>query len=131
MKPIIIAIIGVILSSIVIFIIYKMRIGHLIGVHVFKFESVYDLAFKEDGSRKDALRKALSVFRTCPKLKKLNDSDCKRIVDVIGDVPDPKKVIRKMIMDMDSSKALVALRDENLLRDIAGIYKKQSKDETT
>ncbi|PIV85005.1 MAG: hypothetical protein COW52_04550 [Nitrospirae bacterium CG17_big_fil_post_rev_8_21_14_2_50_50_9] len=64
-------------------------------------------------------------------MKKLNDSDCKRIVDVIGDVPDPKKVIRKMIMDMDSSKALVALRDENLLRDIAGIYKKQSKDETT
>jgi len=108
-----------------------MRIGHLIGVHVFKFESVYDLAFKEHGSRKDALRKALSVFGTCPKLKNLSESDFKRIVDVIGDVPDPKKVITKMIMDLDSSKALAALRDENLFRDIAAIYKKQSKDQST
>lgn len=131
MKPIIIATIGVIFSSIIIFIIFKMRIGHLIGVHVFKFESVYDLAFNEHGSRKDALRKALSVFRTCPKLKKLSENDCIRIVDVIGDVPEPKKVITKMITDLDSSKALAALRDENLLRDIAAIYKKQSKDKTT
>ena len=109
----------------VIFIIYKMRIGHLIGVHMFKFESVYDLYFKEHGARKDAFYEALLVFRTCPKPKNLSENDLKRIVDVIGDVPDPKKVIRKMIMDLDSSKALAALRDENLLRDIAAIYKKE------
>jgi hypothetical protein len=119
------------LSSIVIFIFYKMRIGHYIGVHVFKFESLYDLSFKEHGSRKDALRKALSVFRTCPKLKNLSERDLKRIVDIIGDVPDPKKVITKMFMDLDSNKALAALRDENLLRDIAAVYKKQSKDQST
>jgi hypothetical protein len=125
MNPIIVAIIGGVLLSIVLFIIYKMRIGHLIGVHVFKFGRIYDLSFEEHGSRKDALRKALSVFETCPKLKKLSERDRKLIVDVIGDVPDPKKVIIKIIMDMDSSKAIAALRNENLLRDIAAIYKKR------
>jgi hypothetical protein len=33
----------------------------------------------------------------------------------------------KMIMDLSCSKALAVLRDENLLRDIAAIYKEQPK----
>lgn len=64
-------------------------------------------------------------------MKNLSESDFNRIVDVIGDVPDPKKVIRKIIMDLDSSKAVAALRNENLLRDIATVYKKQSTDQST
>jgi hypothetical protein len=126
-----IAIIGAILAIFVIFIIYKMRIGHLIGFHVFIFESVYDSAFKEHGAQKDALHEALLVFRTCPKFNNLSENDFKQIVDIIGDLPDPKKIIVKMIMNFDSSKALAALRDENLLRDIAAIYKKQSKNQST
>jgi hypothetical protein len=127
----ILAILAAILVLFVLFMAYtahKMRSGHLIGVHVVKFEDVYDRALKAHGSRKDALREALLVLRTCPKLKELGDNDVKRIVDLVGELPDPKKIITAIIMEMDSSRALAALRDEKFLGDVAVLYNKQSKD---
>lgn len=119
--------IAVLVGIVVVWVIIKMRKGYLVGVYLRIFEWTYDEALAQSGSKQSALRIALDVFQRCPKLKRLSTQDKDRIAQFIGPVPDPKKVIRKVLLDATATKALEVLRNEAFLRDVAAVYSKTPK----
>ncbi len=118
-----VATMGIIVLLVVIFIVYKMRVGHLTGICLFEFERVYDVAIsKGDYSSESALYEALLVFQKCPVLKKLGNDDIKKVADILGNVSDPKKAIRDVVMNTSAKRALLALKNESFLMDLSKAY---------
>ena len=119
----------IITISIVFFIIYwicfRSKRDYIVGKYMFYFERIYDSILIESGSKKLALNEALKVFHDCPCLRELTIKDLYKIVIIVGDTPDPKRVIMKTLMVLDAEKALITLRDEKLLHEIAAIYKRE------
>lgn len=108
--------------SVATFLYANARRGHLIGVNLFKFEKLYDDILVKQGSKQIALKGALQIFKECPTLKKLSDDDIEKFVSIIGILPDPKNIVDKIVLRLDSAKALKAFRDEAFLREIALVY---------
>ena len=113
--------------SVATFLYVNARRGHLIGVKLFKFEELYDDILVKQGSKQIALKGALQIFKECPTLKKLSDDDIEKFVSIIGIVPDPKKIVNNIVLQLDSAKALKAFRDEAFLRKIASVYNRTNE----
>jgi len=118
MWPYVLLIVSLPFIAFFIYLLYRGRVGHLIGVHLFLFENAYDKYFRESGSSMSALREALNVFKGCPVLNRLTDSDYDRFAEIIGPIPEAKKIVTTIVFKLDSRKIVFAFRDENFLREI-------------
>lgn len=96
-----------------------MRRGHVIAVHLCKFENKYDEIFLETKSKEISLRDSMNVFRSCPGLCQLTNTDYERIVEILKVSLDPKKIISTIVLKMDSQTSLKALKNEELLTKMA------------
>lgn len=124
MKYIMVAL-GALLLSLIIFLVSRSIRGHRIAAHLLKFEGVYDDTYSETKSKELSLRNAMSVFRTCPILKQLTDSEHNRIVEILKESLDPKKVVDTIVLRMDSQKSLSAFRNDEFLNKMASAGKEQ------
>lgn len=119
---ILISILALLLLSFITYIIFNMRRGHRIAVHLYSFGGVYDSILSQTTSKELALESALAQFKTCPRFCHLTDEDIQFIVSILAPLPDPKKIIEKVVLQMDSKKAVKALKDRTFLEEIAKIY---------
>lgn len=103
------------------YLIYRARIGHLVAVHLFRFEAIYDKVFQETQSKEQALRHALPVFDVCPILNQLHDEDYDRIVDILKESPFPKNIINKIVLGFDTKTCLRAFKNDELLSKMAKV----------
>ena len=117
--------IGSIVLPIIGYLYYKWRMGLIISRYMILFGEKYDQVYRDKGRHDHALRIALEVFKTCPKLKELNEDDYDLIVRIIGDTTSPMHVMSKLIATIDSSHIVDDLRNEELLKEVADIYRKK------
>jgi hypothetical protein len=117
--------IGAVVLPIIGYLYYKWRMGLIISRHMILFGEKYDQVYRDKGRHDHALRIALEVFKTCPKLKELNEDDYDLIVRIIGDTNYPMHVMSKLITTIDSSHIVDDLRNEELLKEVADIYRKK------
>ena len=105
------------------YLVWRARVGHLIGVHLFLFEQAYDQCIHESKSKKTALRESLVVFRSCPRLNRITEAEFDMFSEIIGTVQDPKHVVKKLILGMASTKIIKTFRDPQFLEEVAVIYR--------
>ena len=115
--------IGSLFFLFILFLLYRMRLGHVVAIHQYRFEKKYEEILSNTGSKQKALRGALPVFRSCPILNRLTLDDYERITTLIKISPDPKKIIEKIVIKMDTKTSLLALRDDDFLSRLAAIKK--------
>lgn len=118
-----VVLIGLPVAIYAIYIVWRARVGNLIGVHLFLFEQAYDQCIHESKSKKTALRESLVVFRNCPRLNRITETEFDRFSEIIGPVEDPKHVVKELILGMVSTKIIKAFRDPQFLEEVAVIYR--------
>ena len=113
-----------ILLVIAAWVVVRMRRGYILGSALVLFERRYDDAYRELRSKRDALRQAFKVFAAAPKIRELRQDDIDAIVEIVGAADDPKRVIREIIVRLNASRALQALRNRGLVRELAAARSK-------
>ncbi|MFH0991815.1 MAG: hypothetical protein V1799_17545 [bacterium] len=121
--------ISVLLSSLVIYLIWHRWIGFAIAYHLYKFEALYFESFRKSGSTEYSLRHALSVFQGCPRLNKLSNEDFEKFIKILSTQKHPEQIVHKLLMTLNSSKIVLAFRDESLLIKLASM--ERNSDTTT
>jgi hypothetical protein len=117
-------VIAVIIAVVLFMVFRKARKGHKIGTHLFMFGNYYDDILNTTGSKEVALRQSLEVFKNCPGFDKLSDKDYDVFTKIIGPLPNPKNIVEKIILQLDSSRVVQVFRDENFLKKMASVYTK-------
>lgn len=65
-----------------------------------------------------ALRESLAVFKSCPRFNNtLTDSDLERFVSIIGPLHNPKNIVGKLVLKMQSTNAVLAFQNEKFLKE--------------
>jgi hypothetical protein len=113
------------LLALLAYVVWRVRLGHLIGVHLFLFEQAYDVFLRESGSTQLALRESLNVFKSCPRLNQLMDAELDRFSEIVGVLPDPKRIVNMIVLKLDSKQTLKAFRDESFLREVSAVYSRK------
>jgi hypothetical protein len=80
------------------------------------FEMIYDNDYEQTGSKEVALVNAFRIFSTCPRLKELTPTESRVAIKVLLAAPDPKFLINKIIMKLNSKTMLKAFRDTTFLK---------------
>jgi hypothetical protein len=107
----------------ILYVIYRMRIGHLVALHLYRFETIYDSVFQETQSIEKALSQSLPIFSGCPILNRLRQEDYERIVEILKKSPFPKKIIQSIVMGFDAKTILRSLQDTDFLSKMARVGK--------
>lgn len=113
--------IGIPILVFVSYMIYKMRIGHIVAVHLYRFEATYDKVFQDTHSKEQALRHSLPIFTRCPILNRLREEDYERIIDILKESQSPKKIIHTIVLKMDTKTSVLALKNTQLLSRMASV----------
>ena len=53
---------GVPVLAFICYLLYRMRVGHVVGAHLYRFETTYDKVFEETQSKELALKHSLITF---------------------------------------------------------------------
>lgn len=125
---IVISIISLLIVAVIVSVVFGMKRGYRIAEHLHMFDLLYDNILSQTNSKEIALESGLVQFKLCPRYSKLTDDDIKLIVSNLAPLPDPKKIFNKIVLQMDSKKAVMALKDENFLNEIVKIYNKPKLD---
>ncbi|MEW5743808.1 MAG: hypothetical protein AB1805_00020 [Nitrospirota bacterium] len=126
---IILAILGALMVAFIIYLGINARRGHRIAVHLDMFERLYDKTFADTKSKNLALSTGLMQFKICPRFSQLTSDDIDSITSILAPLSDPKAIISRIVLQMDSKRAVRALKDADFLADIAKIYEKQPSKE--
>ncbi len=118
------SLIGIFLLLFLIYLYVNGRRGLNISKSLYLFKENYDDLLIKSGSKERALREALEVFKSCPRFNQLSDSDLDRLALIIGPLNDPKNIVERIIMKMDSKDALRAFHDEKFLQQLVSLDKK-------
>ena len=78
--------------------------------------NIYEAVWAESDSKLTALKNALQVFKQCPRLKILSDKELEKVAFIVSKADNPKKIIRTIVMELDSKETVQALRDEAFLQ---------------
>jgi hypothetical protein len=128
---IILTILGISLAAFIIYLGVNAIRGHRISVHLRMFERLYDKTFADTKSKQLALSTGLMQFKICPRFSRLTSDDIDLITSILAPLPDPKEIVRKIVLQMDSKRAVKAFKDANFLANIAKLYEKQSLNDLT
>jgi hypothetical protein len=120
-------IVGFTVLAFICYLLYRMRVGHVVAVHLYRFETTYDKIFEETQSKELALKHSLIMFKECPILNRLTDVDYDQIVHILKDSPFPKKIINKMVLKTDTKTSLKALQSAELLTNMAAVGRTENK----
>jgi hypothetical protein len=82
------------------------------------FYATYDYMLKETGSKKEALRAAISVFVKRPPFNILTDDDIESLVQVFAPLPYPQ-VLGRIFLEVDKSGDASVLKDQTRMRKVA------------
>ena len=99
---------------------YISKRGFRIVQCVSEFEEVYeDLA--KSGSKQKALQEAFIVFKDCPFVNIINESEWPGIAETLSKAKNPKEVIRVIVIGMPSDKIVASLRDATFLKELVDL----------
>lgn len=114
-------VIGAPILLLICYCLYRMKVGHVVAVHLYRFETIYDKIIEETKSKELALRHSLVTFKECPILNRLSDDDYEQIVRILKEAPFPKKIINKIILKTDTKTSLKALKNTDVLTKMAAV----------
>ena len=120
-----ICIFGTALALFVIYLFVRFMIGFSIAKHLHLFGVIYDDIYSQTEDRIRAFETAFIVFRTCPGLRKLTAEEAEAAFLVLCLAPDPKWVIEKVMLKLDSRHLLQAFRDLNFLSKVVDVGMKR------
>jgi hypothetical protein len=121
MMGIVLGVIGVVAGAFVGYLLVRARRGLSAARHLCRFEAVYDALCAQVGSRETALDRAFAEFRTCPGLRELTSAEAKQVIELLALAPDPKWVVRSIVLRMDSGNMLRAFRDRQFLNEVVDV----------
>ena len=124
MKLFIVFILSIIFLA-VYWIYFRFKRGYDVTKCMIVFVEYYEHLIAQSYSKKEALEESFKAFNNCPWLRDLTDQDIKKIVNIIGEVPNPPKVISKILIELSAEKAYHFLRDEYQLNEVLAIYRKK------
>lgn len=96
-----------------------MRSNLLIAKHLDLFNEIYDEEYRNSGSKILALQFALSVLKKSPRFNVLTGEELNSAAEILKDSDDPRRVINKIVSELDHKKAIQAFRDQGLLRKLS------------
>lgn len=112
------SIIGAVVLAFVGYMLIRAHRGLSSAAHLHRFEGVYDAVYAQLGSEETALENAFAEFRTCPGLRELTSDEAKHAIQLLLLTPDPKWVVRNIMLGMDSKDTLRAFRDRDFLKEV-------------
>jgi len=95
--------------------------GWKIAQQLHAFVATYQRSVNSGVSRDDALQSALQQLRQAPRFKALSDDDIGMVVRTLSGLQNPELLIEKMVMKVDSRKAVRMLKDPKFMKDILEI----------
>lgn len=122
-------IVGVPVLAFICYHLYRMRVGFVVAVHMSRFETKYKEIYEETKSKELALKSSLTTFEDCPILHRLTDDDYKQIVSILKESPFPEKIIHKIVIGMYTKTSLKALKNTELLTQMAAVGRTEDKSE--
>lgn len=117
----ILPIMGIIVVLYAVYLAVRFKRGLAIARHLHQFEMIYDEIYQENGSRVIALEQAFRAFETCPGLRELTVDEVQAAVVVLALAPDPKWIVKKLVLKFDSRHMSKAFRDLNFLSKVVDV----------
>jgi len=103
------------------YLIYRSRQGHAIAIHLHRFETLYRDEFEKTQSKEHALRYSLPIFMQCPIYNRLSEDDYKHIINILKESPYPEKIVRTIVLKMDTKTSLKAFQNSQFLTELATV----------
>jgi len=91
-----------------------------------KSQCRYDEVFLKTQSKESSLRESLKIFISCQVLNQLQTADYERIVEILKNKDDHKKIIETNGLRMNSQTSLKSFKNLDLLKKMASVGKGQS-----